>query len=176
MRFFELDAAKTKIKSTPPATFATPATQRIKSSESSGSSNASAAPTAKIAEPAATEPLPNRTEPPAPSSTQPFGQTELDAIRAGSGCWVWSGVLEEWLFWVRDEERRRKAQERGIDAWRIWTLPELTGVVGLEPQDLRNIAAIRRQFNGTMQPGAIPAQWRNALNALEPAVAAEGRA
>ena len=54
---------------------------------------------------------------------------------------MWSAVLEEWLFWVRDEERRRKALERGIDAWRVWTLLELTGVVGFQAQDLRNIAA-----------------------------------
>ena len=35
---------------------------------------------------AATEPLPNRVAPPEPGSTQPFGQRELDAIKAGSGC------------------------------------------------------------------------------------------
>lgn len=101
---------------------------------------------------AATEHLPNRTEPPEPGSTAPFGQRELDAINAGCGCWVWSAVLEAWLFWVRDEERRRLAIGKGIDAWRIWTLPELAGVVGFESQDLMNIAAIRRQFNGTITP------------------------
>lgn len=118
-------------------------------------------------------PLPNRTEPPEAGTTSPFNQEALDAIQAGSGVWVWSGVLEAWLFWVRDEARKVKAMGKGIDAWRVWTLNELTSVQGMPPEDLRHVAAIKRRFNGTIQPGAKPARWRNVIDPLEPAVARE---
>lgn len=121
--------------------------------------------------PAVTEPLSNRTDPPAPGSTQPFGQRELDAIKAGSGCWVWSGVLETWLFWVPDEERKTKAISKGIDPGCIWTLDELTGVQGMPPEGLRDIAQIKRKLDGTAQPGAKPARWGDALKPMEPEVA-----
>jgi len=79
---------------------------------------------------AVTEPSTQRMDPPEPGSTAPFGQRELDAIKAGSGCWVWSGVLHEWLFWIRDAERKTKAIGKGIDPGCIWVLEELTGVQG----------------------------------------------
>lgn len=114
------------------------------------------------------------TRPPPPASADSFGQRELDAIKAGAGCWVWSGVLQQWLFWIRDEERRRKAIGKGIDPAVIWTLAELTGVVGLPAEDLRRVATIKRRFTGAIVPGAKPAQWRNAINPLEPVVVREG--
>ncbi len=122
---------------------------------------------------AATEPLPNRTTPPELGSTAPFNQEALDAVKAGAGCWVWSGVLNEWLFMVRDEERKAKAMSRGIDPGCIWTLAEVTGVQGMPPEGLRDVAAIKRRFAGAVQPGAMPAQWRNAFQPLEPAVTVE---
>lgn len=118
----------------------------------------------------ATGPLPNHTEPPEPGSTQPFGQRELDAIKAGAGCWVWSGVLNEWCFWVADEEQWRKAVARSIDPAVIWTLNELTGMQGLPPDDLCNVAQVKRRFGGTIQPGAMPTRWRDAVSPLEPVV------
>ena len=106
-------------------------------------------------------------------STTPFSQQDLDAIKAGHAVKVWSGVLNEWLYWVRDEERKAKAQARlGIDPWRVWTLDELTAVQGMTPEDLKNIQAIRKAFNGTLQPGEQPKRWRDALNPLQPEVAA----
>lgn len=115
----------------------------------------------------------NRTQPPAAGETQPFGQRELDAIRQGFGVWVWSGVLEEWLFWVRDDERQAKALAKGIERWRIWTLDELTAAQGMTPADLRNVFEIKRRFDGAVQPGAKPQRWRDALEPLQPAVGAE---
>lgn len=131
--------------------------------------------TAGAPSPTVTAPLPNRTEPPEPGSTAPFNQQALDAVKAGAGCWVWPGVLEVWLFWVRDEERKAKAISRGIDAGCIWMLAEITGVQGMPPEGLRDVAKIKRQFGGTVQPGEVPARWRDALNPLEPAVAEEER-
>ncbi len=113
----------------------------------------------------------NRTQPPPPGETLPFGQRELDAIRQGFGVWVWSGVLKEWSFWVRDDERKAKALTKGIDRWRIWTLDELTAAQGMQPADLRNVFAIKRRFDGAVQPGAKPHRWRDALEPLQPAVA-----
>jgi len=115
----------------------------------------------------------NATSPPAASTTQPFSEKELQAIRQGYAVRVWSGVLEEWLYWVRDKERRAKAIARlGVELWQVWTLAELTAIQGMDPQDLKNLHALKRQFNGSMQPGQKPERWRDAINPLQPEVAA----
>ncbi len=108
---------------------------------------------------------------PADGTLHPFGELELKAIKQGHAVKVWSGVLEDWLFLVRDEERKAKAVSKGNDAWRLWTLAELTAVQGMNSQDLQNLHTLKRQFNGTLQPGEPPARWRDALEPLQPTIA-----
>lgn len=76
---------------------------------------------------------------------------------------------------VRGAERKAKAVSRGIDPGCVWTLAEVTGVQGMPPEGLRDIAQLKRQFAGTVQPGEVPARWRDALQPLEPVVAEEAQ-
>ncbi len=82
-------------------------------------------------------------------------------------------MLNEWLFVVRDEERKARAISRGIDPGCVWTLAEVTGVQGMLPEGLQDVNAIKRVFAGVVQPGTKPERWRDALKHMEPAVARE---
>ena len=84
---------------------------------------------------------------------QPFDQRHLDAIKAGYAVHVWSGVLNDWLWWVHDETVKTKlAEKKGIDRGLIYTLGELALVIDAAPNDLRNMHAIKKRFGGGIHP------------------------
>lgn len=89
--------------------------------------------------------------PPRPEDLQPFDQTHLAAIHAGQAVEVWSGILQDWLHWVRDEAIKARLIEQGIDKGAIYTLGELAVVIGIPPEDLKNLHALKRRFGGTLQ-------------------------
>ena len=73
----------------------------------------------------------------------------MDAIRAGQAVKVWSGVLVEWLYWVRGEGEREELLAEGCEI-PIYTLGELVAVSGFPPQDLRNIHELKQGFDATI--------------------------
>lgn len=89
--------------------------------------------------------------PPRPEDLHPFDQVHLAAIHAGQAVDVWSGILETWLYWVKDEDAKARLVERGIAKGAIYTLGELAVVIGIPPEDLKNLHAIKRRFGGTLQ-------------------------
>lgn len=85
------------------------------------------------------------------TATEPFNQTHMDAIKAGNAVSVWSGVLGEWLWWVRGETERDQLLARGYKQ-PIYTLGELALVVGMDRQELRNVHALKRDLGAEIKP------------------------
>jgi hypothetical protein len=75
----------------------------------------------------------------------------MDAIKAGKAVRVWSGVLEEWLWWVRDEEARHRLIAQGCEL-PIYTLGELVAVAGMDVDALVELHQMKKRFGGTIQP------------------------
>ena len=71
---------------------------------------------------------------------------------------VWSGVLGEWLYWVRDEMKREALIKQDIEPRCIYTLGELTviaswtGDVEERHKALRNVHTMKREFSATIEP------------------------
>jgi hypothetical protein len=89
-----------------------------------------------------------------PEHSHTFGRHDMDRILAGEPVRVWSGVLGCWLFWVRGEAERDQLIASGIAAGTIYTLGELrvVGGRGFEPEDIRRVHGIKREFDGTIEP------------------------
>ena len=83
---------------------------------------------------------------------EPFNQAAMDAIEAGQAVKVWSGVLQEWLYWVRGEGERKELLDEGCEII-IYTLGELAIVSGFSPEDLRNVHELKQNFNATIGEG-----------------------
>jgi hypothetical protein len=79
----------------------------------------------------------------------PVDQDTMAAIEAGQPVRVWSGVLGEWLWWVRAEAEREKLIAEGRTE-PIYSLKELGIVKGWEPDDLKLAHAIKKDLGGTI--------------------------
>ena len=73
----------------------------------------------------------------------------MDAIKAGHPVQVWCGVFDEWVYWVRGEEERKKLLSQGCTL-PIYTLGELTLVVKMDESSLKRIHQIKKTFDGTI--------------------------
>lgn len=95
---------------------------------------------------------PDWNQTPDPSATRvPFNQKNLDDIKAGRPAQVWSAVLEDWLWWVRDEDVRQALLQQGCEV-AIYTLGELAVVAGWEAEALRDVHAFKREMGATIEP------------------------
>ena len=93
--------------------------------------------------------------PPTASVSDAFTGDHLAAIRAGRPVPVWSSVLGEWLWWVKDETTKERLQVEGCTA-PIYTLGELSLVAGWDADALRDVHAIKKTFGSVIEapPGA----------------------
>ncbi len=79
----------------------------------------------------------------------PVDQDTMTAIEAGQPVRVWSGVLGEWLWWVRGEVEREKLIAEGCTE-PIYSLKELGIVNGWEPDDLKLAHALKKDLGATI--------------------------
>jgi len=96
----------------------------------------------------ATHPLADLPDP--STATEPFNQEAMDAIKRGQVVPVWSDLLGEWLYWVRDEVKRKALQAQGCTA-PIYTLGELAVVANMPPEDIKKLHGIKKAFGGVIQ-------------------------
>jgi hypothetical protein len=84
--------------------------------------------------------------------TDPFTSEAIQNIKAGKAVPVWSSVLEEWLWFVRDEKAKVRLVAEGCQV-PIYTLGELAVVVNskLGPDGLTDVHAIKKKFGGDIQ-------------------------
>ncbi len=88
--------------------------------------------------------------------TDPFTREAIQDIKAGKAVPVWSAVLEEWLWFVRDEKSKAKLIAQGCQT-PIYTLGELAVVAdlrlnsGFGPEDLRPVHAIKKKFGAAIE-------------------------
>ncbi len=92
----------------------------------------------------------NRTPEPSAADVL-FNQPHIDAIKAGQPVQVWSSVLGEWLWWVRDEDGRQALLQQGCEL-PIYTLGELAVVAGWGTEALREVHAFKREMGATIEP------------------------
>lgn len=85
------------------------------------------------------------------TATEPFNREAMDAIQHGEALPVWSELLSEWLYWVRGEKKRNALRAQGCEL-PIYTLGELAVVVQHDPEDVKTLHAVKRTFNGMIQP------------------------
>lgn len=83
-------------------------------------------------------------------ATEPFNQAAMDKVKAGYPVKVWSGILQEWLIWVRGETERNKLIKKG-STLPIYTLGELAVVAKMSGEDLRNIHQMKKTFTATIE-------------------------
>lgn len=88
---------------------------------------------------------------PAQPGSEPFNAPALEAIKSGSAVRVWSGVLEDWIWFVRDNTAREKLLAEGC-VRPVYSLGELAIVVDFDEQGLRDIHAAKRRFGAVVHP------------------------
>ena len=88
------------------------------------------------------------------TATEPFNQHHMDAIKAGHQVPVWCGTLNEWTYWVRDEQIKERLRNEGCNV-PIYTLGELCVVEHMPKEDIRRIHEIKRAFDGTLTQGGV---------------------
>lgn len=83
----------------------------------------------------------------------PLAQEHINAVTHGFAVPVWSGTLGCLLWWVRDDALAVKfCAKHNISRGLVWTLTELAVAQDLAPDDVRNLHAIKRQFDGMIHP------------------------
>ena len=88
--------------------------------------------------------------------TDPFTRGAIQDIKAGKAVPVWSAVLEEWLWFVRDSDAQQKLIAKGCKT-PIYTLGELAVVADMRlnssfgPEDLRRVHAIKKKFGAAIE-------------------------
>ena len=84
--------------------------------------------------------------------SDPFTREAIQDIKAGKAVPVWSAVLEEWLWFVRDETAKAKLVVEGCQV-PIYTLGELAIVVDrkLGPDGLKDVHAIKKKFGAAIE-------------------------
>ena len=85
------------------------------------------------------------------TAMEPFNHDAMAAIKAGQFVPVWSGVLGEWLYWVRGEKERKQLLTQGCKA-PIYTLGELSVVAGFDVKALRRLHEFKREFDAVIHP------------------------
>ncbi len=83
--------------------------------------------------------------------TEPFNQRYMDAIKAGHPVQVWCGVFDEWVYWVRDEQIKKRLRAKGC-ALPIYMLSELRVVAGFDAKALRIFHEPKRAFDAVIHP------------------------
>ncbi len=78
-----------------------------------------------------------------------------DALSKGRTMPVWSRVLGEWIYWVRDEQSKELLAKRFPEAV-AYSLAELRTLVQSHPShdQLRAIHELKKAFGGTLTPKA----------------------
>jgi hypothetical protein len=84
--------------------------------------------------------------------TDPFTREAIQDIKAGKAVPVWSSVLEEWLWFVRDSDAQKKLIAQGCQS-SIFTLGELAIVVDgkLGSDGLKHVHAIKKKFAAAIE-------------------------
>jgi len=88
--------------------------------------------------------------------TDPFTREAIPDIKAGKAVPVWSAVLEEWLWFVRNKDAQQKLIAQGCQS-PIDTLGELAIVADMRlnssfgPEDLRRVHAIKKKFGAAIK-------------------------
>ena len=88
--------------------------------------------------------------------TDPFTREAIQDIKAGKAVPVWSAVLGEWLWFVRDEKAKATLIVQGCQS-PIYTLGELAVVADMRlnssfgPEDLKRVHAITKKFTGAIE-------------------------
>ncbi len=87
--------------------------------------------------------------------TDPFTREAIQDIKAGKAVPVWSAVLEEWLWFVRDSDAQQKLIAQGCQT-PIYTLGELAVVADMRlntdfgSEDLKRVHAIKKKFGAAI--------------------------
>ena len=79
-----------------------------------------------------------------------FDREAMDVIRAGGKVPVWSDILGEWLWWVRDEDARQRLKSEGCEVV-IYTLGELGLVAGWDATALRDVHTMKKTFGANIE-------------------------
>ncbi len=88
--------------------------------------------------------------------TDPFTREAIQDIKAGKAVPVWSAVLGEWLWFVKDKDAQQKLVDQGCQS-PIYTLGELAVVADMRlnssfgPEDLRRVHAIKKKFGAAIK-------------------------
>ena len=104
----------------------------------------------------ARQPSPYWNDHPAAPPTDPFTREAIQDIKAGKAVPVWSAVLEEWLWFVRDGDAQQKLIAQGCQT-PIYTLGELAIVADMRlnssfgPEDLKKVHAIKKKFGAAIE-------------------------
>ena len=100
----------------------------------------------------AQQPLPDWNDHPDTPPSDSFTRETIQGIKAGMAVPVWSAVLGEWLWFVRDEKAKAKLVAEGCQV-PIYTLGELAVVVDkkLGPDGLKDVHAIKKKFGATIE-------------------------
>ena len=86
----------------------------------------------------------------------PFTREAIQDIKAGKAVPVWSAVLEEWLWFVRDRDAQQKLIAQGCQT-PIYTLGELAVVADMRlnsdfgREDLKKVHAIKKKFGAAIE-------------------------
>jgi hypothetical protein len=87
--------------------------------------------------------------------TDPFTRGAIQDIKAGKAVPVWSAVLGEWLWFVKDSDAQLKLIAQGCQS-PIYTLGELAIVADMRlnssfgPEDLKRGHAIKKKFGAAI--------------------------
>jgi hypothetical protein len=87
----------------------------------------------------------------------PFNEDAMAMVKAGHPVRVWSGVLGEWLWWVRDEAGKKNLVADGVDPGCIYTLGELAVITGWKGEladrqaALKDIHVMKKSFDATVE-------------------------
>ena len=86
--------------------------------------------------------------------TDPFTKVAIQDIKAGKAVPVWSAVLEEWLWFVRDTDAQQKLIAQGCQT-PIYTLGELAVVADMNssfgPEDVKRVHTIKKKFGAAIE-------------------------
>ncbi len=87
--------------------------------------------------------------------TDPLTREAIQDIKAGKAVPVWSAVLGEWLWFVRDKDAQQKLVDQGCQS-PIYTLGELAVVADMRlsssfgSEDLKRIHATKKKFGAAI--------------------------
>ena len=111
---------------------------------------------AELLEVLAQQPLPDWNDHPDTPPTDPFTREAIQDIKGGKAVPVWSSVLEEWLWFVRDNDAQQQLVAQGCQS-PIYTLGELAVVADMRmnssfgPEDLKRVHAIKKKFGAAIE-------------------------